>query len=150
MKTIVALVDFSDVTSRLLEQVTKIALPFDARVTLLHVVPEEPAVVELGLASPTILQAPSQRKIEAHYERLTELRNSLTNSGVKAFAQQVEEGGVEKVIEICQTLEADLIVVGSHHHSAFYNLIVGTFTGDVLKRARCPVLVVPAESSKRG
>ena len=40
MKTIVALVDFSDVTSRLMEQVTKVAIPFDARVTLLHVVPE--------------------------------------------------------------------------------------------------------------
>ena len=150
MKTIVALVDFSDVTTRVLDQASKLARAFDARVILLHVVPEEPAVVELGLASPTLMQPPSERMIEAHYQRLLDLRDSLINAGVKASAQQVEEGGADKLIAMCRNLETDVIVVGSHHHSTVYHLIVGTFTGDILKRAICPVLVVPAEISQRG
>lgn len=149
MKTIVALVDFSDVTPRVVEQATKIGRAFDASVVLLHVVPEEPSVVEFGLASPTLMQPPSERKIEAHYQRLLDLRDSLASSGAKVSAQQLEEASVEKLMGTCLDLAADLIVVGSHHHSTLYNLIVGTFTGDVLKRAACPVLVVPAETGKR-
>ena len=114
MKTIVALVDFSDVTNRLVEQATKIARAFDGSVILLHVVPEEPAVVELGLASPTIMQPPSEKKIEAHYHRLLELRDSLTAAGAKVTAQQLEDAGIEKVVEACRELGAELIVVGSH------------------------------------
>jgi len=38
--------------------------------------------------------------------------------------------------------------MGSHHHSALYHLIVGTFTSNVLKRATCPVMVVPELEKK--
>jgi nucleotide-binding universal stress UspA family protein len=50
---------------------------------------------------------------------------------------------VESIVAEAQRLNADMIVVGSHHHGALYNLVVGSVTGDVLKRAKCPVLVVP-------
>jgi len=145
MKTIIALIDFSDVTPRLLAEAAPLANALGARLILLHVVPEEPAVVELGIASPTVFRAPSEKKIGADYEALLELRDSLADSGVEVSAQQLERGGVVKVLERCRELEAGMIVVGAHHHSALYQLFVGSFTSDVLKRATCPVLVVPAQ-----
>ena len=148
MKTIVALVDFSDVTSRVIEQATKLASAFQARLVLLHAVPDQPAVVELGLASPTVMVEPSEKKIEADYNSLLDLRDSLAQSGVQVLVQQLEHSRVEKLLEQCHALDADLIVMGSHHHGAFYQLIVGTITSDVLKRATCPVLVVPAPSAQ--
>jgi nucleotide-binding universal stress UspA family protein len=60
----------------------------------------------------------------------------------------LEHSGAGKLLEQCHHLEADVIVIGSHHHGAFYQLLVGTFTSDVLKRATCPVLVVPATKEK--
>jgi len=144
MKTIVALVDFSDVTTRVVEQSTVLAAAFESRLILLHVVPEQPAVLELGLASPTVLQKPSERKIEADYNNLLDIRDSLAKSGTNVQVQQLEQGGVKKVLEQCRTFETSLIVMGSHHHNALYHLLVGTFTDDVLKRATCPVMVVPA------
>lgn len=149
MKTIVALIDYSDLTSRIVDQAVQLARSFQSRLILLHLVPEEPAVVELGLASPTVLQPASEKKIEKDYNRLLELRDSLTSSGVNVLVQQLEQGGVGKVLEQCRTLEADLIVMGTHHHGALYHLLVGTFTNDVLKRATCPVMVVPAEEAKK-
>jgi len=144
MKTIVALVDFSDVTPKVLEHARTLATAFDSRVIILHVVPEEPAVVDLGLASPTFMQSPSEKRIEADYNQLLGLRDPLAAAGVNVSVQQLDNGNIEKVITMCQQLEADLIIVGAHHHSRLFNLLVGTFTSDILKRSNCPVLVVPA------
>jgi nucleotide-binding universal stress UspA family protein len=148
MKTIVALVDFSDVTPPVLDHATKFARAFQARLVLLHAVPDHPAVVELGLASPTVMVEPSEKKIEADYNSLLDLRDSLAQSGVQVLVQQLEHSSVAKLLDQCLALDADLIVMGSHHHGAFYQLLVGTLTSDVLKRATCPVLVVPAPSGK--
>ena len=105
-------------------------------------------VVELGLASPTIMQHPSERKIEADYNSLLDLRDSLAQSGVQVLVQQLEHSNLQQLLELCQSLQADVIVMGSHHHGALYQLVVGTFTADVLKRATCPVLVVPPPGAK--
>jgi len=149
MKTIVALVDFSDLTNRIVEQACKLATAFQGKVVLLHVVPEQPAVVELGLASPTVMQPPSEKKVEADFNKLLDLRDSLAGSGVNVVVQQLEQGGVGKLLDQCHALETDLIVMGSHHHSALYHLIVGTFTSDVIKQATCPVMVVPELEKKK-
>ncbi len=148
MKTIIALVDFSDVTARVLEQATLHARTYGARLILVHVVPAEPAVVEFGIASPTLLQPPSQRRIEKDYEQLLNLRDSLANSGVEVSAQQLEQADTGKVVNLCHSLAADLIVVGTHHHGALYQFFIGTYTADILKKAHCPVLVVPLEPQK--
>jgi nucleotide-binding universal stress UspA family protein len=33
--------------------------------------------------------------------------------------------------------------MGSHGHNAFYDLLVGTTTHGVLRKATCPVVIVP-------
>ncbi len=147
MKTIVALVDFSDVTAAVIAQATKMAHAFGTRLILMHVVPEEPSVVELGLASPTLMQPPSERRIEADYEQLVSLRDSLSGEGLAVSLHQIDRGNPAKVVEACANLGTDLIIGGSHHHSTLYHLFVGSFTGEVLKKARCPVMVVPATSA---
>jgi nucleotide-binding universal stress UspA family protein len=148
MKTIVALVDFSDVTPKVLEQAALHARTYGARLILLHVVPSEPAVVEFGIASPTLLQPPSERRIEKDYNELLNLRDSLAGSGVQVTAQQLEQADVIKLLDLCHGLEADLIVVGTHHHSTLYQFFLGSYMADVLKLAKCPVLVVPLSAEK--
>lgn len=143
MKTVIALVDFSDITPRVLEEATLHARTHGARLVLVHVVPAEPAVVEFGIASPTLLQPPSEKRIAKDYQQLLALRDSLEGSGVQVSAQQLEQADIGKVMDLCHNLAADLIVVGTHHHGALYQFLIGTYTADILKKARCPVLVVP-------
>jgi len=42
---------------------------------------------------------------------------------------------------------ADYIVMGSHGHTALYDLLVGSTTGGLLKGSPCPVIVIPARRS---
>ena len=39
--------------------------------------------------------------------------------------------------------DADYIVMGSHGHTALYDLLVGSTTHGVLMRAGCPVVITP-------
>lgn len=103
-------------------------------------------VFDVGLASPVIMQAPSQETIQSHHAQLLEMRDSLVKFGVRATVQQLEAASVDTVLEETQKCGADLIILGSHHHSTIYRLLVGTVTDDVLKRAHCPVLVVPSDA----
>ncbi|MBI4621943.1 MAG: universal stress protein [Verrucomicrobia bacterium] len=53
-------------------------------------------------------------------------------------------------IPACQAEKnaADFIVMGSHGHTALYDLVVGSTTHGVLRRATCPVVIVPRPMQK--
>jgi nucleotide-binding universal stress UspA family protein len=145
MKTIVALVDFTDVTSRVVKMAESLAGAMRSHMILLHVVPPEPVVSTLGAEAPAIPQPPSPETMEAEKAKLQELQESLTSRGLNVTALQFEGPVSETVIDETMKLNADLVVMGSHHHSALYNLFIGSVTADVLKRLSLPVLVVPAD-----
>jgi nucleotide-binding universal stress UspA family protein len=48
-----------------------------------------------------------------------------------------------RIVDCAATLPADLIVMGTHGHSGFDRLMLGSVTEKVLRRAACPVLTVP-------
>lgn len=146
MKTIVTLIDFSDVTFKLLRQAHDLARALDSHVVLLHVVPQEPVVVGFGV-SPTIMRAPSDELVESDTEKLLQLQESLTKFGIHATTRQLREATIDTVLRECENLHADLIIIGSHRHGPLYNLLVGSVTSDILKRTHCPVLVVPADAT---
>ena len=146
MKTIVALVDLCDLTFKVLKQAHALATAFNSEVIILHVVAKEPVVVDVGLISPVIMQEPKPAAVQQHYAQLLEMRDSLIKFGVRATVQQLEGASVDTVLAETRRQNADLIILGSHHHSTIYNLLVGSVTSDVLKHAHCPVLVVPSDS----
>jgi nucleotide-binding universal stress UspA family protein len=135
MKTIVALVDLSDLTFKVLKQAHLLASAFNSQVIILHVVGQQPVVFDLGIASPVIMQAPSQEIIQSHHAQLIEMRESLVKFGVRATVQQLAAASVETVLEETRKCGADLIILGSHHHSTIYRLLVGSVTDDVEARS---------------
>lgn len=145
MKTILALVDFSDITAKVLAQTQSLANAFSARVILVHVIRQEPVVLDAGLASPSIMRSPLEEVIQAGQAKLQQLRDSVAAAGITVTAQQLPDATMASILEASRRLEADIIVVGAHHHSALYDLFIGSFTRDLLKLAHCPVLVVPAD-----
>lgn len=147
MKTIVALVDFSDAAFKALKQVHHLAKAFDSHVILLHVVPMEPVVVDLGLASPTVMREASADVVNEDHAKLQQMQESLAKFGVNATTRQLTEGTADAVMAEVQNLNADLVVMGTHKHGWLYNFFVGSVVNDVLKRMTCPVLLVPADEA---
>ena len=142
MKNIVALVDFSDVALNVLKNVLTLAQAFKSQVTVVHGMPVRTAVIDVALASPAVSQEPTEEEIQADMSRLQKLTEPLRDCGLGVSLKQFHGTTMDRIVEEALRSEADLIVVGSHHHNAFYNLVVGSVTSNVLRQAKCPVLVV--------
>ncbi len=145
MKTIIALVDFTAASSKVLTHAQTFAAALDSKLILLHVVPFEIPVAAYGAEVTPIPLTPSLETIQTNQDRLDELLQSLTQAGVNATAVQFTGPLAETVISQTTHFQADLVIMGSHHHSALYNLLIGSVTDDVLKHATFPVLVVPCD-----
>ncbi len=142
MKTVLAPIDFSSISERVLDEAIEIARGIGGRLVLLNVV-VAPAIVVSKFAQPPGVAGFSLQAEKDAGERLLVLQRQLRDQGVTAHAvHQVGLPG-ECILEQAERLVADYIVMGSHGHGALYDLIVGSTTKRVLKQARCPVVIVP-------
>jgi len=57
--------------------------------------------------------------------------------------------GARHVLDILEKLGCDLIVMGTHGASSLGHLLFGSMTEDVVRLARCPVMVVKAPAQGR-
>ena len=142
MKTIVALVDHSDVTPKVLDQAHRLSQALGGHVILINVLPET-VVAEFGVVRI------EPEELRAAQQKLFALRDSLAARGTPATAQQALGPVVDTILSKCKPLSPDLVIMGSHGHGALYNLLVGSITEGILRRAPCPVLVVPSNSEVR-
>jgi nucleotide-binding universal stress UspA family protein len=143
MKNILVPVDFSDITAQVVETARKFSAAFQGRVVLLNVAEPEPDFVGFEAGPPTVRVAVA-RDFKAERQRLDELKNQLAAGGSEVTALHIQGPIVEKILYEAGEQKADLIIIGSHGHGAFYDLLVGSVTQGVIKGAHCPVVVVPA------
>ena len=141
-KIILAPIDFSDVTERVLQEAATLARMLSGRVVLVHVTEPTTGVVDYAAIVVAVAQV-NEAAVKYAQERVRQLEERLRNEGVQASAVHVTGTPVAEIIEQARTLRADYIVIGSHGHTAFYDLLVGGTAHGVLKRATCPVVIVP-------
>jgi nucleotide-binding universal stress UspA family protein len=142
MKTILVPVDFSRATPAVLAQAVVLAKAVSGRLVLLNVILPPVVVAEYG----ALLDSIAEIKVageKAAAVQLEKLQKQCERRGVKAETRQFTGSIVAIIAEQARALGADFIVVGSHGHTAFYDLFVGSTTHGVLRRAHCPVVVVP-------
>jgi nucleotide-binding universal stress UspA family protein len=145
MKNILVPVDFSDVTTQVVETARKFAAAFQSRLVLLNVAEPEPDFVGFE-AGPPAVRAATARDFKVERQRLEDLRTRLVSGGCDVTALHIQGPIVEKILHEAGEQQAEIIVMGSHGHGALYDLLVGSVTQGVIKDAGCPVVVVPAAS----
>lgn len=143
MKTILVAVDFSPVTDAVIDAAVAVSRAFESAVHLVHVEAPDPDFVGYEVGPEVVRQAVAGQFRQDH-RRLQELKDAPWHDPGAVSASLVRGPTVEKILEERERLDADLIVIGSHGHGALFNLLVGSVAEGVLRRAECPVLVVPS------
>ena len=137
--------DFSGYSGRALQQALRIAARHGATVVALHVIPTSlPAPGRAGpLTNPALLDP------DIHQRTAEELRRVAARAGAHSPVEvEVREGSPARVIlQRAAELPADLVVLGSHGRGGFEKWVLGSVTERVLRKARCPVLTVPARGT---
>lgn len=74
------------------------------------------------------------------------MQRKLCVDGVTAHAVHVSGDPVDCILEQAERLMANYIVIGSHGHSAIYDLLVGSTANGVVEGATCPIVIVPVNA----
>lgn len=149
MSTILVPVDFSPVTSQVVSAAIALAAPTGSRLVVLHVLQPPAVVADYGLMGSFVLPV-METMGQAASSQLERLRKRIEARGLLATAVQVTGASSARLIASeAEKRSIDYIVMGSHGHTGFYDLLIGSTTGGVLKRAPCPVVIVPANKRPR-
>lgn len=142
-RNILCPIDLSHSSVRPLAYAAAFARWYDARLTVLHIVPTfDPMQVRSGsLGDPVRIMYPMPRE-----EVLDELRRAVGAAGTATLdvAFEAEAGeAVATIVDRAVVIPADLLVMGTHGRSGFDRLLLGSVTEKVLRKAPCPILTVP-------
>jgi len=144
MKTVLALIDFSDITDRVLAAAAEQARFRQARLYIVHVAPPEADYI--GFEPDLHNRDTTADRLRDLHRRVQQHADQLEADDLPVTPLLIQGPVPDKALDEAADLDADLIVVGSHGHSALYDMVVGSVTHAILHRTTRPVLVIPART----
>jgi nucleotide-binding universal stress UspA family protein len=148
MKTIVAAVDFSDVTGPVLEQAVALARAFGAELHLVHALPPGPDYGLYGFSPAEFPVAPPDERLRTASEsRLAELAGGLGLPAGSVKTAVLLSTPVDGILSFCQEKKADLLVLGAHGHGFISALLMGSVAQGIVRRAELPTLIIPGRKA---
>lgn len=148
MKKILAPIDFSPATAHVLDAATALAADIEAEITLFHSTQPPTVTSDYGLAMENVQEIVAVTEKTAQRQLEHSLRK-LSDRGIKAHSESASGSAVNAIVTKAKDMGAAYIVMGSHGHTALYDLLVGSTTHGVLKHSPCPVVIVPPHKAAK-
>ena len=134
--------DFSDVSTKAEAYATALAGRYDARLHLLHVDPPTPIMSPYG-EMPVDIRLFEEQRDQAEKDLATS-RERARAAGVPAEASVRGGHPAREILTVADEFHADLVVIGTHGRGGVEHLLLGSVAEKVMRKAPCPVMVVPA------
>ena len=136
--------DFSEISVKAEAYATALAQRYDASLLLLHVDPPMPMMAPYGEIPVDVRLFEEQR--EQAVRDLAVARDRARAAGVAA--ETAVRGGhpAREILAVAEELPADMVVLGTHGRGGVEHLLLGSVAEKIMRKAPCPVLVVPPGS----
>jgi nucleotide-binding universal stress UspA family protein len=135
--TILHPTDFSDNSEYAFRTACSLAAQRQARLILLHVVPPATA--------PLIGEPPPNPLVAAEAQESCRGRFAWPkppDAGIQIEGRVAEGDPPNEILRPAQTLDCELIVMGTHGRAGLSWFLMGSVAEEVLRKAHCPVLIV--------
>lgn len=148
-------VDFSELSARALQQAFSLAFKqTNAEVHALSILPvpssdaAQAISVYAAVDEAGTLEIASERLRQHVQLELDQFRVTQTEPGspFRVISHVSVDTAVHGIAELASDLGADLIVIGTHNRSGIERFLLGSVAESTVRHARCPVLVIPAET----
>jgi nucleotide-binding universal stress UspA family protein len=154
MKTIVAAIDFSDLTPAVIDTAVDLASALEGELVLFHAAPATEPWVMAGMDGRAAVGMPhspdwERQQSEDRRKRLEGLRDALAEDGVQARIHLTNAVQRRSICRAMDELSPEFIVIGSHRHGALYDLLGPGVCSRIVRRASCPVVVVHPQDRPR-
>jgi nucleotide-binding universal stress UspA family protein len=140
-------VDFSVFSTRALRHATALARRFQARLVVLHVVPQWRPYANMPAYFPEPMLANPVLCEQVHRD-LTAFVADAVAGGVPVETVVREAEPWREILSVADEKAVDLVVMGTHGRGGFEQLLMGSVAEKVLNRAACPVVTVCHEEGR--
>ena len=155
MKKIIIALDYDPSAEKVAETGYKIAKALNAEIVLLHV-QADPAYYASGGYSPimgfTGFDIPAMEmsgSTQLHAEAKRFLEEVKKHLGDEAIQTSVVDGDVtEAIMSLVKSLDADMVVMGTHSRRGFEKLLMGNLAESVLNKITVPLVAVPTHTEE--
>lgn len=137
---IVALVDFSEVTRKVIDFAASQAKANDAQLVMLHVEPESAEKLYHKIDQEE--RDRRAKKLWFEHSDLSEKSKELRELGVKVKPLLIEGPELDSIMKELDKLKPDLLVIGHRHHTAWYKLLNESVGEKIVKKVRCPITLI--------
>jgi nucleotide-binding universal stress UspA family protein len=146
MKKIVIATDGSPSALEAVEYGLELAADQGAEPIVVHVAPatEVLPVAAYGMGAPVAVPHEPDEHDRASLDEAVEI---AAQHGLDAKTELLVGDAAQAIVGYADSVDADLIVVGSRGHGAIAGALLGSVSSSVLHQASCPVLVVRAAAA---
>ncbi|MBE34177.1 MAG: hypothetical protein CMI16_01210 [Opitutaceae bacterium] len=148
MKIVLTPLDFSNVSDSVLKGAINLARAIEGRLVLFHVIQPPVITSEYGAVLSNVREIVAVNE-QTSLKELKRHQKKLEATGLKVSIAQATGGPVAHILEQAKKSRASYIVMGSHGHTALYDLLAGSTATGVIKRAPCPVVIMPPVKKKK-
>lgn len=155
-KVLIAL-DFDPTAQKVAEAGFSLAKTMGAEITLLHVIVDPvfyssyenfPLLGFYGTTETTPLHWNNAEELYlASQHFLDKMKHHLGDEDIQTIIKDGNQA--ETILKTAKLLNIDIIVMGSHSHKWLENILVGSVTEEVLRKATMPVFIVPTQKHKK-
>jgi universal stress protein A len=131
-------VDLTDDSAALVRCAAGLCTRVGGELTILHVYSAEAALAALRESGLFLDLYVARLRSELNF-----LRAQAGLSGLKPRVEVVEGEPVPVILTRAAELQADFIVMGTHRRGGLSRLLMGSVAEGVLRRAPCPVVLIP-------
>lgn len=141
IKKIVAATDFSEAGERSLEFAATFANKFKAEIHLLNVVEPMPPGPWMGVVTASEIK---KKTFDECVAKIEKLKSAWSAYSFSVNGIVIEGEPFVKITKYADSIQADLVVLGTHGHGAVSNMLLGSVAENTVRYSNCPVLTVRA------
>ncbi len=135
-KRIVVPVDGSEHSRKALDYAKALAEKFNSTIWLVHAFPQTSDL--LGYNEYEKLVA----RREAAGQKILDEAHAHLGTDLDVREELLEEPATEAILNVAETRQADLIVMGTRGLGTLQGLLMGSVSNKVLHHAKCPVMII--------
>lgn len=149
MKKVLIAIDYHPISEKVAEAGYELAKNLNAEVCLLHVLED---VGFYGTQYPTFMGYDGYSGMGPDLDLAMEMRNIAEEFIEKAkshlnderVSTHITEGDTAKtILNYAEEWGANVLVMGTHSHSTFEKLLLGTVAGKILEKTKTPLYLIP-------
>jgi nucleotide-binding universal stress UspA family protein len=147
---VLACVDFSDLTPRVVALASSLARAFGDRLHILHVAAGEPELAGYDKDDiSSFTRDDRAHELEGERSSVQALAEPLESTGIDVVAHVTMGHTTERIVQYAEAHQVEFIVVGTHGHGGLRHLLLGSVTESLVRTSPVAVVVVPARAESR-